>query len=107
MRKQMVTDITPLVSWKTCGPTQDPKSILRGNVALFGLRFLATALGVELYDIPCPVSGTVRGHGQRGTTSLADIELIKWQRAAEASGCYDTIHIEGRPYVVFLRPMTR
>lgn len=96
-----------LVDWKRCGPAKDPKSILRGAVALFGKSFVATAVGVEFYDIPCALTGDVKGKGQRGATPLADVELIKWNRVSDALGCYETIFIEERPYVVFIRPELR
>lgn len=96
----------PVIQWMSCGPDKDPKSILRGETAFFGMPYVAIAIAVEYYDIHHPATGKVCSIGQRGTTSTADIELIKWDRAANAmaAGTYETLKIESRPYVVFLRP---
>lgn len=96
-----------LVSWRECGPSVAPWSLLNGHVDVFGIKYLAVAVAVEHYDVFHQITGEVVGKGQRGSSSLADVELIKWNRATGVDLPYPTLYIRERPYVIFLRPSVR
>lgn len=89
--------------WSQAGGSSWPTSILKTTVHLFGLEFEATAIQVEQVVFQDTATGR-NAVAQRGVSAIADLELIKWNRATEIVGAYQELMIDGRPYVVFLRP---